>query len=729
MVEAQLRYLFEPVTRIRGVGGAVAKSLSNLLPAATQLSISSLPIIRDLLFHLPISVIDRRASYPLAEAPHGAVTTCVVKVDAHLPPMRKRFGRAPYKVVCSNETGELTLVFFNARNEYIKQVLPLGSQRVVSGVLERFDYQLQMSHPDIIAPVSRLAEIQQIEPVYPLTAGMTSKRLGKLVDQALAQCPDLPEWIDPEILKKNNWPGFKQALQRAHHPQSADDLSPQCPARARLAYDEMLATQLHLALVRSAMQRQSAVVIRGHDALCTRMMSQLPFALTKGQQQVLSEIAADMSSGHRMTRLLQGDVGSGKTMVALLAMLKVVEEGRQSALMAPTELLAKQHYENIAAYCRLLSAEKTESFVVFLTGSIKGAERKKALAAMASGEAKIIIGTHALFQEQVLFKNLSLIVVDEQHRFGVAQRLALAEKGDKPHLLHMTATPIPRSLALTFYGDMDISELKEKPAGRQPITTRLIPSARVNDVLQRLENALERGEKAYWICPMIDDDKADAADDDLAAAKLRFKEFSARFKHGVGLVHGRMKHDERNFQMQQFAEGKTRLLVATTVVEVGVDVRDATIMVIERADRFGLAQLHQLRGRVGRGDKPSACVLLYAEGKQDQDENNMTERLGVLRESDDGFKIAEADLRQRGSGEIMGFRQSGQQRFALFDLLHHHEMVAQARQDAARRITTELTHENKLLLALFCFQGVSQPNRPDIFLSDPPASTPIRGSA
>jgi ATP-dependent DNA helicase RecG len=700
MRDEALNFLFSPVTRIKGIGPSVAKSLANLLPVGTQLSGGMFPTVRDLLFHLPIGIIDRRMSYPLHSAPEAVVATLVVKVETHLPPKQKRFGRQPYKVICVNETGEITLVFFNARDEYIKQALPVGSQRVISGMLERFDFQLQMTHPDIIAPVSQLADVQKIEPVYPLTAGMTSKRIAKLVEQALLQFPDLPEWIDEATCKKNGWPGLKQALIKAHHPGEPQDLNPSSPERARLAYDEMLATQLHLAIIRSHMQRQSACVIRGNGSLANALLKRLPFALTSGQQQVLSDIAADISSGHRMTRLLQGDVGSGKTIVALFSMLKVAEEDRQSALMAPTELLAKQHYKTISA---LMGCDT----IVLLTSSIKSTERKIVLSKIASGEAKIIIGTHALFQEQVAFQNLSLIVVDEQHRFGVAQRLALAEKGDKPHLLHMTATPIPRSLALTLYGDMDISELKEKPAGRQPIATRLIPSSRIEEVLARLEAALARGEKAYWICPMIDDESASASPDDLAAVKLRYTEFSARFKGRVSMVHGRMKPDERNAQMQQFAEGQTSLLVATTVVEVGVDVRDATIMVIERAERFGLAQLHQLRGRVGRGDKPSACVLLYSNHNNQDIMSDIQQRLSVLRETDDGFAIAEADLRQRGSGEILGIRQSGHQRFVFINFAEHHAMLTEARQEAARILKSEVSRPHQLLLSLFNYHNGS----------------------
>ncbi len=706
MHDALLRYLFSPVTRIKGVGPSMASTLANLLPTATQMSGAAFPCIRDLLFHLPHSFIDRRVIYPVGSAPEGVVATCIVVVQAHLPPKTKRFSKQPYRVVCSDDSGELVLTFFGAREDYIQRVLPVGQKRVVSGRIERFDYQLQMSHPDIIAPLTKLDEVQRVEPVYPLTAGLTSRRLASMIDQALASLPELPEWIAPQVFQHHHWPSFRTALEMAHHPQKPEELQPDAPARMRLAYDEMLATQLRLAQARRNMLQQTSPRLLGSGEYTRKVLGHLPFSLTAGQQRVLNEIATDMASGGRMVRLLQGDVGSGKTMVALLAMLKAAEDGYQSVLMAPTEILARQHYENFMSQCRCLheggcADVVPSSFIVQLTGSMKAAERKRALEVIASGEAKLIIGTHALFQEGVAFAELALVVVDEQHRFGVAQRVTLAEKGKKPHLLHMTATPIPRSLALTAYGDMDISELKEKPSGRQSVVTRLIPMSRTEEVLNRLQSALERGEKAYWVCPMIDgassklegDAHSQAEDHDLAAAQQRYKEFTARFGPIVGLLHGRMKQPERQQQMQRFVSGDFRLLVATTVVEVGVDVRDATIMVIEHADRFGMAQLHQLRGRVGRGEKPSACVLLYQDAPAAQQftfpntplsEPPALARLSVLRDTQDGFAIAEADLALRGSGEVLGVRQSGKQRFIFFDLANHQQLISEARGEAAQ---------------------------------------------
>jgi RecG-like helicase/very-short-patch-repair endonuclease len=840
MRSESLYFLFSPVTRIKGIGPKAAKDLARLLPAVTAREENTVPLVRDLLFHLPVAILDRRFTCPLREAKDGVVATFVVTVNEHLPP--KRRGKSPYKVMCSNETGDITLIFFHASEDYLLKALPVGQQRVISGKVEHFDFHIQMSHPDIIAPVSQLAEVQKVEPVYPLTIGLTSRRIHTIVMDALEKLPKLEEWA-----QEFPPPSFREALIQVHNPQSLEDLSPLTPARARLAYDELLANQLHLAQLRQNMQRQKGEVITGTGKITEGLQKSLPYKLTAGQEKALKEISDDMASGHRMGRLLQGDVGSGKTIVALLAMLHAVEQGLQCALMVPTELIAQQHYEVISKLLAFLPSplegegaehseageglsgrgydstvvdrarelrknstevekklwnilrnrqleqykfrrqqpvgpyivdficqdkmlvveldggqhteqqpyderrtkfleskgyhvlrfwnnEITESVegvydkiyqiistphpalratlslkgrgisVTLLTGSVKGKERAQILQNIANGEAKIIIGTHALFQEKVVFKNLALVVIDEQHRFGVEQRMALSNKGNLPHILHMTATPIPRSLAMTLYGDMDSSLLREKPAGRKPITTRAIPAARYDTVVERLKAALDRGEKAYWICPLIE--SGDDSDKDLAAAKHRFTEFKTRFGNIVGLVHGRMKKDERDAEMQKFVSGKTKLLVATTVIEVGVDVRDATIMVIEQAERFGLSQLHQLRGRVGRGEKPSACALLYNEYAVMRpsllaEEIPAATRLAIVCETEDGFKIAEEDLKLRGGGDLLGTRQSGGTRFIFTDMQHHLPLLMQANEDSKILIRNGITPAQHTLLQLF----------------------------
>ena len=699
-----LNYLFSGISRVKGVGGSTSEALCRLLPVSTTIAGAKIPIIRDLLFHLPVGLLDRRFTCPLVSAPDGVIATFVVTVETHLPSptSARRYGKKPYKVICGNETGDIALIFFNPRADYLKQALPVGAQRVISGRTEKFDYRLQMTHPDIITTVDKLADVQKPEPVYPLTLGLSSRRIYKIIVEALEKTPELPEWLAPEMLAEKNWKSWKQSLLAAHNPQAQEDLQPVSAPRMRLAYDEMLANQLHLAMLRRNRQQQAGEVITGTGKLTEQLLQELPYKLTQGQVEVLTEIADDIASGNRMGRLLQGDVGSGKTIVALLSMLRAVEQGLQCALMVPTEIVAGQHFEVIS---NLVS--KLPVSVALLSGRVKGRERKEILDNLASGKINIIVGTHALFQEQVEFANLAFIVIDEQHRFGVNQRMALSGKGNAPHILHMTATPIPRSLTMTLYGDMECSLLKEKPAQRQAITTRVIPLSRYGEIMERLKVALTRGEKAYWICPLIEDTSNHSLDitpeKDIAAAKSRYTEFKARFGDVVGIVHGQMKGEERDEIMHDFASGKTRLLVATTVVEVGVDVRDATIIVIEKAERFGLSQLHQLRGRVGRGDKASACVLLCSDSAGEVSRS----RLSILRETEDGFRIAEADLAIRGGGDLLGTRQSGLPRFIFTDLLEHQELLEQARADVMQFLESDNTMESKrgaafkVLLQLF----------------------------
>ncbi len=658
----------------------------------------TLPIIRELLFHLPVDLVDRRKTYDLRDAPAGVVATFIVRVESHMPPTT-RGGKKPYKILCSNATGDLTLVFFHASTDYLMRALPVGQERVVSGMTEHFEYRLQMTHPDIIAPVGQLAEVQIVEPVYPLTAGLTNRRLSGLIAQVLENTPDLPEWVNPGMLQKHHFPAWKTSLALAHAPQSEAMLAPDHPTRMRLAYDEALAGQLHMARLRRHVKARGGRVIIPTHRVRPQLLARLPFTLTAGQQHMIAEIDADLASGKRMARLLQGDVGSGKTLVALMAALAAAENGLQTALMVPTELIAQQHAENFRRLCAALDIE-----IALLTGSQKGRAREETLSAIKDGRAHIVVGTHALFQEQVQFHSLALVIVDEQHRFGVAQRMTLLQKstGDTaPHILQMTATPIPRSLTMTAYGDMDCSLLSEKPAGRTPVETRVVPLSRVEEVIGRIQPALARGEKIYWICPAIDSEQDDAA------TVARYALFTTMFGAEAGMVHGRMKPDLRDEHMRRFASGECRLLVATTVVEVGVDVPDATIIIIEQAERFGLSQLHQLRGRVGRGDKPSFCVLLY----NDEAGEEARARLSTLRESQDGLAIAEADLRIRGGGDLLGTRQSGLPTFRFLSLSAHYTLIAEAREEAKAVIERDsalASDEGKALQMLLGLHGYPQ---------------------
>ena len=648
--------LFKPVTAIPRVGARIA----------AQIEKTAGPRVVDLLWNLPSGIIDRSYAPRVADAVPGAVATITVTVDKHRKPPRRRL---PYKVHCSDDSGKLTLVFFHARADYLLKELPEGETRVVSGKVEQFGGETQITHPDHIGTLEELDSMRSVEPVYPLTQGLSLKVLARAIGVALEYAPDLDEWLDPAYRERQGWQSWGECLKTAHEPEGEADLEPVTMARSRLAFDELLANQLALALVRKNMRRQAGVETRGDGSLRSRVLDALPFQLTAGQETAMEEIDADMVSAIRMLRLLQGDVGSGKTVVALLAMLAAVESGAQAALMAPTEILARQHLATIEPL-----AEAAGVTVVLLTGQEKGKARERVLEALANGDAGLAVGTHALFQKGVEFRRLALAVIDEQHRFGVHQRLTLAAKGRAVDVLVMTATPIPRTLLLTAYGDMDVSRLEEKPPGRKPVETRVMPLARLGDVTAAVSRALDSGAKVFWVCPLVEESEVI----DAAAALDRHRELAKIFGARAGLVHGRMKGAEKVAVMDAFATGSVDVLVSTTVIEVGVDVPRATVMVVEHAERFGLAQLHQLRGRIGRGEGSSSCLLLYAQPLTE----TARARLEIMRQTDDGFRIAEEDLRLRGAGELLGTRQSGMPEFRLADLSQHADLLAAARDDA-----------------------------------------------
>jgi ATP-dependent DNA helicase RecG len=648
--------LFASVTSLTGVGPRYGELLSSLTG----------PHLVDLLFHLPTGLIDRRLAPTVRDAPEGQIATLTVTVEAHLP---SHHPRRPYRVRCRDATAFLHLVFFHVKGDYLTRLLPVGSTRIVSGRIERFNNEIRITHPDhIVAPEAR-DSLPAIEPVYGLTAGLPLRTVQKGVATALSRAPALAEWIDPSLKQQRQWPDWKAALDLAHAPQSEVDLAPTTPARQRLAYDELLANQLAILLLRAHTRRLAGRAVKVPGRLRDKVMKALPFSLTGSQRQAIAEIAGDMAAPNRMLRLLQGDVGSGKTVVAVMAMLDVVEAGSQTALMAPTEILARQHYATLVQL-----AEPAGVGVALLTGREKGRAREDILLRLASGDIGVVVGTHALFSEDVAFRDLALAVIDEQHRFGVEQRIALSNKGKGVDILVMTATPIPRTLMLTAYGDLDTSRLTDKPAGRKPIATRTVPLSRLEEVIGAVRRAMQNDAKIYWICPLVEESEQT----DLAAAEERFTQLKGLFGNRVALVHGRIKGPERDRIMAAFANGDTSLLIATTVVEVGVDVPAATVMVIEHAERFGLAQLHQLRGRVGRGAKPSTCLLLYATPLSE----TAKARLAILRESEDGFRIADEDLRLRGAGEVLGTRQSGMPEMRLVDLAAHAELIPVARDDA-----------------------------------------------
>jgi ATP-dependent DNA helicase RecG len=651
--------LFAQVMSLPGIGPRLGKLVERLTGA----------LVLDLLWHLPVGVIDRRNAPTVATAQAGTVATLTVTVDEHIVSHNRR---APYRVWCSDKSGRLCLTYFNGREDYLKKLLPIGERRVISGKVELYQGDVQMTHPDHVVPVEELESILRVEPVYGLTTGLTQRPLQKAITAAVERAPELPEWQDAAYLKKQKWPGWKVALTTAHAPADETDLSPTTPARARLAFDELLASQLAIALVRHHNRSLPGRTTKGDGRLQKRALAALPFKLTPSQTFATAEIAGDMAKPERMVRLLQGDVGSGKTLVAFLAMLTSVEAGAQAALMAPTELLARQHYATIAPL-----AEAAGVTLALLTGRDGQRQKKETLQGLSDGTIQLVVGTHALVQEEVEFADLALAVVDEQHRFGVHQRMALSSKSQAVDLLVMTATPIPRTLMLAAYGDLDVSKLTEKPAGRQPIDTRTLPLERIGEVADAVGRMVATGARVYWVCPLIEESE----DVDLANAEERHRLLSARFPGKVGLVHGRVKSAEREATMAAFADGRLSILVATTVIEVGVDVPAATVMIIEHAERFGLAQLHQLRGRVGRGSAKSTCLLLYAQPLGE----TAKARLAIMRETEDGFRIAEEDLKLRGAGELLGTRQSGLPDMRLADLGAHGDLL-QAAQDDARLI-------------------------------------------
>ena len=656
--------LFAGLETLDGIGPKTAGLLSQI----------NLETPRDLLFSLPYSLIDRRRRTTIRGVIFPDVVTVEVTIGSHKPP-RTRSGA--YRIDVTDAETEFQLVYFHAKSDFLNRIAPVGARRLVSGRVEVFDGIAQMVHPHHLLPVEDANQIPEFEPVYHLTQGVSQKVMFKAANSALERLPELTEWIDAAQKKKADWPDWAEAIQRAHHPESLEALSPDAPVRERLAYDELFAHQLTLALARRRERRGKGARSTGTGQLQRKVLASLPYRPTGAQMRAIAEISADMDLPQRMNRLLQGDVGAGKTLVAFIAMLIAVEAGGQGVMMAPTEILARQHLEGLRPL-----AEEAGVVLEILTGRDKGAERRQKLAALAEGKIQILVGTHAVFQSDVHFRDLRLAIVDEQHRFGVRQRMELGAKGEKADVLVMTATPIPRSLALAQYGDMDVSILDEKPPGRKPIKTAVVNTERMGEVVGHLKRAIQEGRQCYWVCPLVDESELV----DLTAAEERFKRLRAVLgDENVGLVHGQMPPADKDAAMRDFQDGKTKVLVATTVIEVGVNVPNASIMVIERAEIFGLAQLHQLRGRVGRGEAESTCLLLYQSPLSETGRR----RLDVLRSTEDGFVIAETDLEMRGAGDMIGTAQSGLPRFRIADLERQAGLMAIAQSDARTLLETD----------------------------------------
>ena len=720
-----LNPLFASVTTLAGIAGKTERLYARLTGRDAGAR------VLDLVFHLPGGAVDRRHQPKLRDVVPGSVVTVAVDVEGYRPSPPHR-PRAPFLVYASDETGALTITYFSMRREQIEKMLPRGSRRYVSGTVTSYDGMLQMTHPDRVLDAAGFATMALVEPVYPLTEGLSQNMLRRAIQAALNRLPALPEWLDPAYVAAAGWSDFTAALGKLHRPSEPADVAPEGAAWSRLAYDEMLASQLALALVRAHLRRaagrRAAPSLIGEgpgggsrsgDApvphgptptpdsspqggeekppLLARLHAALPFALTAGQWAAVNEISRDLAKPERMLRLLQGDVGAGKTVVALFACARAIAAGSQAALMAPTEILARQHLKTIAPL-----AEAAGIRLAILTGRERGRERSALLARLAQGDIDLMVGTHALYSDDVSFADLALAVVDEQHRFGVHQRLALARKGTAVDLLVMTATPIPRTLVLTYFGDMDISELRDKPPGRLPIDTRIIPLDRLDEVIAAVGRAIRDGRRVYWVCPLVEESE----NTDLAAAQARYADLVGLFGDAVDIVHGRQKGADKDAAMARFAAGESRILIATTVIEVGVDVPEATVMVIEHAERFGLAQLHQLRGRIGRGQNASVqsrCMLLYRAPLTE----TARARLAIMRDTEDGFRIAEEDLRLRGEGDLLGTRQSGLPGFRIAQPAIHDDLMAAARDDAALvlardpGLTSERSQALRVLLYLF----------------------------
>lgn len=674
--------LFRAITALPGVGPRNGKLIEKLISG---------PKVFDLLCHAPVDFIDRRFSCPISDCPNGKVVTLEVHIDKHIPNARKSL---PYRVKCSDDSGSMSLVFFHAKKGWIEKLLPLGQSIVISGRVEYFQGQPQIVHPDVASPADR-EQLETVEAIYPLTAGVTNKVLRKAQVAAVECIQPLSEWIDTAHKDRHKWLDWHEALRALHEPMSEDMLEPMHPVRMRLAYDELLANQLTLALVRDRQRKLNGRSFTVSETLRAKVEAVLPFDLTGAQKRSLLEIDEDMSAQAKMMRLLQGDVGSGKTVVACMAMLNAVESGAQAAIMAPTEILARQHAQSLKPWLETAGVR-----FVTLTGRDKGKGRELILKQIKEGHAQIIIGTHAIFQEDVAYQDLGLAVIDEQHRFGVHQRMELSNKGKGTDMLVMTATPIPRTLALTAYGDLEISKLDEKPPGRKPIQTMLFANEKMDQVVAGLQRKIAEGTRVYWVCPLVEESEVM----DLAAAEERFDILQSVFGDRIGLVHGRMKSSEKDEVMEKFAQGDLDILVATTVIEVGVNVPEATIMVIEHAERFGLSQLHQLRGRVGRGSDQSYCFLIYSAPLGEI----AKERLSIMRDTEDGFVISEKDLELRGGGDILGTKQSGVTDFKLANLAAHSDLLAAARDDAkliiAKDPKLESERGNTLKTLLYLFE-------------------------
>jgi len=695
----ELEFLLSPISILKGFGEktiAVYKRL--LFSKKVVMEEKTIPTIMDLIYHKPEKVIYRKQNINLSQIIDGDLVTVKVKVDEVIPPER---GGQPYKIRCFNETGFITIVYFNMFSDFINKTFRENDEIVISGKVEKFNEELQMNHPDYIS--HSYLNIPSYEQIYPLTAGLINRYLRQNIQNVLKNIPDLPEWIDKNLLFEHQWKSWKDSIICMHNAKSDNELANNSLYVERLAFDELLADQIALRIIRNKNKTNIKIeknLANKTDDLKQKFLKKLPFELTIDQKNVIQEIENDIYSNHKMTRLLQGDVGSGKTVVAFLTMLPFIQNKKQIVLMVPTSILANQHFEWLKSIC------KDENInIEILTGKIKGKKREKILERLKNGEIDILVGTHALFQENVEFKNLSYVVIDEQHRFGVVQRLDLIKKGKNADTLIMTATPIPRTLSLAIYGDMDISTIKQKPKNRKEIITTTLQKERLEDLIIRIKERIKFGEKIYWVCPLIEESE------NLQATPLfqRYEEFKMFFDESeIGFIHGKITEIEKDKIMEDFSkkDSSVKILISTTVIEVGIDVPDATVIVIESPERYGLSQIHQLRGRVGRSDKQSYCILFYEKLTV-----NLNKRMSILKASSDGFFIAEEDLKLRGSGELLGLKQSGYQDYLIASLPDHYQLLLEASKIAKYIVDDKKLYNQKeiqILLNMFGYNEVME---------------------
>nr|MBT6355046.1 ATP-dependent DNA helicase RecG [Pelagibacteraceae bacterium] len=664
MRPAHLDLLLSPINKLKGVGPKLENIINKL---GINLNVH-------FLWHFPYRIIEKKYYENIHDAPINQLVTIKIEVIKHYP---SKFRRQPYRVSCLANEIPIDIVYFNARHPVIRSVLPLKSFKMISGKLQFFKNKFQITHPASVENISHIQLLREKEPVYSLTAGLNMKSFIKLSNQVLQLLPNPREWIDNRLLKKYNFVSWKEAIEKLHNPEIEDTYNEKNFFRRRLAFDELYAHQLAICIIRTIDNKKKSTSFKNKNKLKKILINSLEFKLTNSQSIVLNEIQNDLESNKQMIRLLQGDVGSGKTIVALISMLTVIESGYQATLMAPTSILAYQHFENISKLLQNLPIQ-----IDILTGKDKGKSRIEKLEKIKDGSTQIIIGTHALIQEGVNFKKLGFSVIDEQHRFGVYQRMAFNYKGFHPSILVMSATPIPRTLTLAAYGDMDESRLIDKPIGRKPIKTSSLTLKKEKNLIERIKAKINNSnDKFFWVCPLIEESQ----ELDLKAATDRYNSLNKIFKNKVMLIHGQLSEKEKESTMEKFKNEDYRILVATTVIEVGIDIKAATTIIIEHAERFGLAQLHQLRGRVGRNNEESYCILLHKENLND----TAKKRISIMIETNDGFLIAEEDLKIRGPGEILGKRQSGLPSFNVADLSYDGDLLEEAKFYADNIITED----------------------------------------